>query len=150
MHRYLSLALCLLSTTAFAADTMGTWKLNTAKSKYTGMAAPKEMTVVYSPQGAGWKYSAKGTSAKGEPINSSFIYVKDGDEIATTGFPLWDGLVLTNAKAAEATGAIKRQGKAVGNLSRTISADGKTMTIRGKLTGPDGKPVTYDAVYEKQ
>ena len=150
MHRYLALALCLASATAFAVDATGTWKLNTAKSKYTGMAAPKAMTAVYTPQGSGWKYSATGTAGNGDPINSSFTYVKDGDDIAATGFPLWDGIVLKNAKAVEATGVIKRQGKAVGTLTRTISADGKTMTIRGKLTAPDGKPATYVAVYDKQ
>jgi hypothetical protein len=151
MQRRLALALSLFATALFGADAMGTWKLNTAKSKYTGMAAPKELTVVYSPQGQGWNYKATGVAATGQPIASSFTYVKDGAEIKTTGFPNWDGLVLQGAvNNTKSTGVMKRQGKDVGKLTRTMSADGKSMTIRGNLTLPDGKPATYVSVYDRQ
>jgi hypothetical protein len=127
---------------AFSVDATGTWSLNTTKSKYTGMPMPKDMTATYTPEGTGWRYAAKGTSATGEPINSGFSYMKDGEEIKTTGFPNWDALVLKNANSNKATGTMKRGGKEVGTLTRTISDDGKTMTIRGKVTTPEGKQVT--------
>jgi hypothetical protein len=133
-----------------SADTAGTWKLNTTRSKYDGMPGPKELTVVYTPQGSGWRYEAKGTNAAGEPINSSFTYVKDSEEIKTTGFPAWDAMVLRGANSDKATGTLLRQGKNVGRVTRTISADGKTMTIRGDVTLPDGKKATYSSVYDKQ
>jgi hypothetical protein len=150
MYKSVALAMFLFATTLLAVDATGTWKLNLAKSKYTGMPAPKEMTVVYTPEGSGWKYAATGTSATGAPIQSSFTYVKDGAEIQTTGFPNWDGLILKNAKADKATGVLMRKGKAVGKITRTMAADGKTMTIDGDVTTVDGKPATYHSVYDRQ
>ena len=37
---------------------------------------------------------------------------------------------------------MKRGGKLVGTVTRTISADGKTMTICGKVTTPEGNQAT--------
>jgi hypothetical protein len=133
-----------------AADFSGTWKLNTAKSKYTGMPKPKEMTVVYTPQGSGWAYEAKGTTGEGQPISTSFVYVKDGEDIKIAGSSLGDTLVLRNAQGDVATGVFKRGGKVIGQVKRTFSDAGKTMIIAGNSVLPDGKPVTYTSVYEKQ
>ena len=135
---------------AFPADVMGTWKLNTTTSKYTGMPTPKDLTVTYTPEGGGWHYQAKGVSATGEPIDGRFNYTKDGEDIKTTGFPNWDTLVLRNASSNKSTGTLKRDGKPVGTVSRTFSEDGKTMTLRGKVTTPEGKQATYLSVYDKQ
>ena len=145
----LSLVLCA-ATALVAADASGTWKLNTAKSKYTNVPVPKELIVTYTPQGSGWKYSAKGVNAQGEPINSAFTYVKDGEVIKATGFPMWDSLTMKNGNAAKGTATLMRGGKAVGNVTRTISGDGKTMTITGDVTLPDGKKGTYLSIYDKQ
>jgi hypothetical protein len=144
------LVLCVFAAVAAAVDTTGTWKLNTAKSKYTGMPAPKELLVTYTPAGSGWRYEAKGTSATGDPINGSFTYSKDGEEARTTGFPMWDGIVLQNAATEKATGTLKRGGKTVGSVTRTLASDGKTMTIRGNVMTPEGKKASYVSVYEKQ
>jgi hypothetical protein len=150
MYKLLAISLFVCASTAFSADQTGTWKLNTAKSKYTGMPMPKELTVTYTPEGSGWRYEAKGTSATGQTIDAHFSYVKDGEEIKTTGFPNWDTLVLKNAGSNNASGILKRDGKPVGSVTRIISADGKTMTIRGRVTTPEGKTATYVSVYDKQ
>ncbi|HET8549289.1 MAG TPA: hypothetical protein VFL57_14845 [Bryobacteraceae bacterium] len=144
------LMLCAFAGLATAVDTIGTWKLNTAKSKYTGMPMPKELTATYTPEGSGWRYEGKGTLATGEPINASFTYTKDGEEIRATGFPMWDAMILQNASAAKATGTLKRAGKTVGSVTRLVSADGKTMTIRGNVMTPEGKKASFTSVYEKQ
>ena len=140
----------VFAVAAAAADATGTWKLNLGKSKYTGMPAPKDLTVTYMPEASGWRYQARGTTATGEPISSSFTYRKDGEEIKTTGFPLWDTLVLEGAAADRSTGKLLRGGKPVGSVTRTLSTDGKTMTIRGSVMTPEGKKATYISVYEKQ
>ncbi len=107
----------LLLTTALAfsaaADGQmnGTWKLNTAKSKYTNMPMPKDLTVTYATEGTGWRYSGQGTSATGEPISPSFTYMKDGEDIKMTGFPFADTLVLRNGNANVSTGTFKRDGE---------------------------------------
>jgi hypothetical protein len=149
MLKRILLVLCVLAVAAAAVDTTGTWKLNLAKSKYTGMPAPKDLMVTYTPAGSGWQYQAKGTSSTGDPINASFTYVKDGEEAKAMGFPMWDGIVLQGASAEKATGTLKRGGKTVGAVTRTISSDGKTMTIRGNVMTPEGKKASYLSVYEK-
>jgi hypothetical protein len=146
-----ALVFCAFAATLCGADHItGTWKMNSAKTKYVGIPAPKEQTVTYTPQGSGWKYEAKGTSADGQPVTASFVYVKDGAEAATTGFPAWDSITLTNGNADKSTATLKRQGKVVGKAERRISSDGKTMTIIGEVTQPDGKKAQYTAVYDKQ
>ena len=152
MYRSLALSLCTLifASAALSADATGTWKLNTAKSKYTGMPAPKELTAVYTPEGSGWRYEATGMDTAGNPIKSSFTYVKDGADISTTGFPNWDTIVIHNGAANKSTVTLKRKGKKVGRVTRVIAADNKTMTLRGHATTADGKKVSYVAVYEKQ
>jgi hypothetical protein len=135
---------------AAAADYSGTWKLNTAKSKYTGIPMPKEQTATYTPKGTGYEYVVKGTSATGQPIQSSFTYVKDGEEAKATGFPYWDSMVIKGGTSNKTTVTLKRAGKNVGTVHRTLSADGKTLTLNGTVTLPDGKKGTYLAVYDKQ
>ena len=136
---------------AFAANNLtGTWKLNVAKSKYTGIPAPKEVTVTYSPSGAGWKYEAKGTSADGKPSIITFSYSKDDTDMPMTGYPYADTLSLKGGNTDSSTGIFKRAGKQIGTADRTISKDGKTMTVNATLTLPDGKKASYMTIYEKQ
>jgi hypothetical protein len=49
-----------------------------------------------------------------------------------------------------ATGTFKRDGKIVGSVKRTLSADDKIMALTGKVTTPDGKKAQYTSVYIKQ
>jgi hypothetical protein len=145
----LALTASMFVSMALSADFAGTWKLNTTKSKYDGIPMPKEMTVTYGPQGAGWRYTGKGAGANGEAINRSFTYAKDGAEIKTTGFAEFDAIVIQNGNTDKSIATYKRQGKAVGTGTRTVSADGKTMTITGEVTLPDGKKTTTVSVYDK-
>jgi hypothetical protein len=134
------------SLAALGADYSGTWKLNTAKSKSTGIAVPKEQTVVYKANGGGYDYAGTGVSATGDPIKTHFVYSKTGEEAKTTGFPMWDSVVVTANDEVD----LKRGGKVIGTVQRVLAKDGKSMTLKGKLTLPDGKPATYDYLYEKQ
>jgi hypothetical protein len=43
----------------------------------------------------------------------------------------------------------KKDGKVVATNTRTLSADGKTLTIVSKGTTPDGKPRTDTQVFEQ-
>ena len=150
MLKSLALAVVAVGVAVSAVEIEGTWKLNPAKSKYTGMVGTNELTVAYTKQGNGWNYDASGTSSTGEPIKRSYTYVKDGEEAKVTGFPHWDGIVLKNAATNKSTSTYLRQGKAVGKGTRTISADGKTMTIRSTVTLPNGKKASALSVYNKQ
>ncbi len=143
------LLLCTVGLLSAAGFT-GTWKLDTAKSKYEGMAMPKEQTVTITADGKGYDYMAMGTSSTGEAIHTMYTYVKDGDEIKVTGAPFWDALVLKHGMEDKTEIEIKRGGKKVGEATRVLAKDGKSYNITGKLKLPDGKDASLKAVYTKQ
>src|SRR5438552_16571001 len=98
------LAVSAFTVVAFSADpVIGSWKLNTAKSKYAGVPAPMDVTITYTPEGEGWKYEATGTAAGGRPINSSYVYARDNGEIKFMGYPYADALVLMNGRSNPST-----------------------------------------------
>jgi len=133
-----------------AADFTGTWKLDTAKSKYEGMPAPKEQTVTITADGKGYDYMAVGTSSTGEAIHSMYTYVKDGEQIKTTGFPAWDGVVIKHGMENKTEIEFLRGGKKVGAGTRELAKDGKMYTVSAKIKLADGKEASLKAVYEKQ
>ena len=149
LHR-LALTSLVFVSMALSADFGGTWKLNTAKSKYDGIPMPKELTVTYASQGSGWRYAAKGIGQPGKPSTGRSPMRKIGEDIKTTGFAEFDAIVIQNGNAEKSIATYKRQGKPVGTATRTASADRKTMTISGKVTLPDGKKTTMVSVYDKQ
>jgi hypothetical protein len=146
-----TLLIAAFAFSALGADHVaGTWKLNTAKSKYVGIPTPKDLTVTYTPAGQGWKYDGKGTTGDGQPVNMTFTYSKDGEDMPMTGYPYADTLSLRGGNTDSSTATFKRGGKVVGTAKRTISKDGKTMTVSANLTLPDGKKGSYTSVYDKQ
>jgi len=140
----------LAHSMAVSVEMMGVWKLNTAKTKYKGAPAPKQMTVTYTLDGNGWRYEATGLSAAGEPLRMAYTYTKDGTEIPTEGFPWCDTIVIDRGAMREGSATLKRHGAVVGQNTRSLSADLKTLIIQGSVTPPEGETVTYMEVYDKQ
>lgn len=149
MIKSLALLLCTFGLLS-AADFNGTWKLDTAKSKYEGMTMPKEQTVTITANGSGFDYMAMGTSASGDAIHSMYTYVKDGEQIKTTGFPYWDGMVIKHGMEDKLEVEFMRGGKSIGKGVRNLAKDGKMYTVEGKIKLPDGKGASFKAVYTKQ
>lgn len=58
----------------------GTWKLNTAKSKYTAGAPPKEETVTVETKGSQEQLTLKGMAANGTPIANQLRSSSQGRE----------------------------------------------------------------------
>jgi hypothetical protein len=70
------LSILFFNTTAFAADAVdGTWKLNVAKSKFSG-TAPKSGTRVYTESADGTTLTVrnKGTHADGTPYDDTLVF----------------------------------------------------------------------------
>ncbi|MGA7415661.1 MAG: hypothetical protein WBW33_34630 [Bryobacteraceae bacterium] len=149
MLKSLMLLFCTFGLLA-AADFTGTWKLDTAKSKYEGVPAPKEQTVTITANGKGYDYMAMGTSSTGEAIHAMYTYVKDGEQIKTTGFPNWDAAVFKHGLEDKTEIEFLRGGKKVGGGTRELAKDGKTYTVAAKVKLADGKEASYKAVYNKQ
>ncbi len=144
-----ALAVVVIGGTALA-QSVGTWKLNLAKSKYTEGQAPKSSTLVYEPAGAGIKVTVDMMPADGPAIHYAYSANYDGKDVSVVGNPNGDMAARTRVDATTTKLVNKKDGQVVSNMTLVDSADGKTLTIT--TTGKDGKGQNIDsvAVYEKQ
>jgi hypothetical protein len=130
----------------------GTWRLNVAKSKFDPGPGPKEQTRIHEDRGAeGIRITTKGVGG-----TTTYTYKLDGMDV-----PVVNSAAPPNTKPG--TIAIKGvdaftvtftqkngEGKVTGTGTRTMSKDGKTMTITTKGTNPQGQPTSSNQVWEKQ
>jgi hypothetical protein len=147
----LILGLAITVTGAFAADnSLGTWKLNMEKSKFSPSAPVKSLTATRETSDDGVKVTMTGERADGTPINGSYTAKYDGKEYPVTGAP-YDSIALKQVNANTFTSSQKNSGTKYNTTSRAvISKGGKTITVTTRGTGTDGNPVRYTMVYEKQ
>jgi hypothetical protein len=159
MHRLLrATALVMIVMAAAAAELAaqgadpiaGTWELNVAKSKYTSDRAPKSQTRTYVVAGQDIKVSSKGVDGSGKPTAASWTINYDGKDRPQTGNPDADTLSLKRVNAFTVEFTQKRAGKVVITGTRTISPDGKVMTITSKGTTAGGQTINDVEVFEKR
>ncbi len=137
----------------FGADnSIGTWKLNVAKSKYT--PAPKNpiksITLVREAIDGGVKVTGTGERQDGTAINYSSSIKYDGKEYPATG-AAWDTVSMKQIDGNTFTAENKKSGGKYHTKGRTvISKDGKTMTTTAKGTNAEGQPTSSTLIYEKQ
>lgn len=146
-------ALLALSSIAIASDTpdpvVGTWKLNTEKS--TGnVPLPKSETRTYaaSPGGVALNWTRVSADGKESAVKTTFKY--DGKDYPVTGSPDFDALSAKRVDTNTIESKQKRKGKEVGSTTRTVSADGKTLTLVSKLTTAKGTEADTTMVYDRQ
>ena len=148
----LLIGLAITAAVTFAADSMvGTWKLNAAKSKFTGSFVVKSQTDVReaTPDG-GVKVTREGQFGDGTAIKGSFTYKYDGKEYPATGLA-FDVLSVKRIDPNTTTFEVKKTGGKYHVTGQTvISADGKTMTQTAKGTDAEGKPISSTSVFDKQ
>jgi hypothetical protein len=158
MRRMFSLALIVLAITsaaaAFGADnSLGTWKVNIEKTKYTPAPWPvKSVTSVREAVPGGVKVTNTGERTGGTVINSTYTAKYDGSpcSVSGQGSP-YDTVSLKQVNANTfAYDAKKTDGKYHAHGRLTISPDGKTLILTVRGTDPDGKPMTLRSVYDKQ
>ena len=133
---------------AQADPTIGTWKLNLAKTKYTAGQAPKSTTLVITAAGQGVRLTSDSVLADGSTRKISYTATYDGKDAAVTGTPDYDTVSLKKT-ATGMDGSRKKAGKVVQTFSRVVSADGKTMTVTSTGTNAAGK-VDNVQVYDRQ
>jgi hypothetical protein len=128
---------------------IGTWQLNTAKSKLPAGAA-RNSSVTYSVSGDKVICTIDGTDASGQPLHSSWTGKFDGKSYPVTGDPSTDmrSYRLINAHILSATEM--KGGEVVGRARVVVSDDGKTRTVTVHNTGVNGATITTIAVYDKQ
>jgi len=132
---------------------LGTWKLNVAKSKFVGAAAPKSLTRTVVTDGTGAKYTFTGVAADGTAYEYSFNTNFDGRDGAVTGSGApggADAIAIKRIGTNKAVGTLKKGGKEIGTAETEVSKDGKISTVKTKTKDAKGKEVTGVSVYEKQ
>jgi hypothetical protein len=127
----------------------GTWRLNPAKSKYSPGPPPKSMTVTYSAAGFGMKIVVDVVPAEGPAQHWEMTPMYDGNEHKVTGNPEADTISIKRISDTKGESTFKKDRKVMAVNVRTLSPDGKTLTIESKGTTADGKPRHDIAVYEK-
>ena len=143
--RFLPVTLFLIATTLLGADNpfLGTWKLNTSKSKSSPGPVAQSMTVEFEADGENIKRTVTGVDGQGKPI------MQGGPE--GTSIP-WDGKdhEVKVPDGPPMTVAVKRNGKITATIRSVVSKDGKTMT--NTIDGVDEKEVKIHEVevLEKQ
>src|ERR1700676_160279 len=76
---------------ALAADnSLGTWKLNMEKSKFSPTAPVKSLAQTREASDGGVKVTTTGEQADGTPINTSYTAKYDGTETPVTGNAPYD------------------------------------------------------------
>ncbi len=128
---------------------LGTWKLDAAKSKFSPGPVPKSMTVTYSAAGDGLKIVADVVPADGPAQHWEMSGGYDGKEHPVTGNPNADVIVMKKIDDTHGESTFKKGGKVTSVNTRTLSADGKTLTIVSKGTTVDGKPRMDTQVFSK-
>ncbi|MEY2526889.1 MAG: hypothetical protein QOE73_1660 [Verrucomicrobiota bacterium] len=146
-----SVALFVGVTMCFAAEnpTLGTWKLNEAKSKL-GAGVPKNLTVVYEADGDNVKGTIDGVDGMGKPTHNEWTGKFDGKDYPVTGDPTSDTRAIKQIDAHNYELTVKKGGKVTMSGKATISADGKTRTVKVSGTNAAGKKVEGTSVYDKQ
>ena len=150
--RYTKLVFVLLAFAAalIAADPfVGTWKLNSAKSKYKTGMPPKEQTLTYSEEGSDLHVMVKGTSSGGQSISMHFTVPTAGGTGKIIESP-YDAVSSKNISANVRETTFSKGGKVVYTARGKRSPNGKTMTITVKGTNPAGQIVHGANVYDKQ
>ena len=129
---------------------IGTWELNVAKSKYTAGPALKSQTRTYVAEGELIKVNLEGVDGTGKPMAASWSMAYDGKDRPQTGTPNADTLSLKRLNDSTVEFTQKKAGKVVVTGTRTISPDGKEMTITSKGTNALGQTIDDVEVFEKR
>jgi hypothetical protein len=123
---------------------VGTWKLNLAKTKFTGTPL-KEQTVTI--QMVGDQAQVTGTAADGSPLKYEVPDKGGAGKFLTGPFDAVSGKWIDN-NTREVTWM--KDGKEMVHIHSVVSTDGKTMTNTTKGIDEKGKPFSRVAIWEKQ
>jgi len=145
------LVVLLTASGIWAADaSIGSWKLNVAKSTFRPGPPPVTETRVYKAQAKGVMTTVKTTWADRMSTTVEYPANYDGKDYPVDGSRDVDVVVLTRMDDFTSAATLKHFGKEIGVARRVVSPDGKTMTISYKGINTRGDQVDNVAVYDRQ
>ncbi len=133
---------------ASGQNASGTWVLNSSKSNFNGMPAPKDVTLVIDEQGDNLKYTVSGTGPDGKPIHESYDGTVNGKPVNVTGAQTPATASFT--RTADGVAGQYQTEQGVMKLHSSVSPDGKTLTVEWTGTDKEGKPMSWTEVYDKK
>jgi hypothetical protein len=128
---------------------IGTWRLNVASSKFNPGPAPRSQTRAYKSTSAGISVTVKTTDAQGKTTTVEFPAIYDGKTYPVKGPGPIDALALVRINNFQSRATLKHAGNVIASAERTISEDGRVLTI-GYKQPDEERPVDNVSVYEKQ
>lgn len=108
---------------------LGTWKLDPARSKFSGETALKAMTVTWQKDGTGFRVSTEGLRADGRGIRESYVAYYDGKEYKNQGPWNFDAVVNRQLDRHTREDSFTKDKRPFGVIRRQVSADGKEMRV---------------------
>ncbi len=133
---------------AQAKDPMvGTWKFNPAGSK-SSTALPRKRDIVITQKGEDITVVVDEVAADGAAAKWSFTTRRDGKPVPVTGWAMSD-TAISSIKGRTGKTVYTKGGKTVMESNTEVSADGKTLVIKGYRMSPDGKQVPYESHYDR-
>ena len=89
-------------------------------------------------------------AADGTAVSQECTYKYDGKDYAFKGGPNFDTLTLKQVDAHKVESTQKKAGAVTGTTVRTISEDGKVLTLSSKGTGAKGDAYDDVVVFDRQ
>jgi hypothetical protein len=159
MKQRLFVAVCLawgfllaLSAAAYAQDpNVGSWKVDSAKSKYNPAGlAPKSVTVKSSAVGKGLNVVVDVVDNTGKPLHYEYTVTYDGQDVPVKGDPGRDTTAMKRIDDLTFEQTNKKGGK-VTTVSRLVYAkDGKSRTQTTTGVNPQGDKINNTVVWVRQ
>jgi hypothetical protein len=145
------LVVLLSASGIWAADaSIGTWKLNVAKSTYKPGPPPVAETRTYKalPKGVATSVTTMWADRTSTTVEYPANY--DGKDYPVSGSRDVDAVALTRMNDFTSAATLKHAGQEIGIARRVVSPNGKTMTISYKGVNTRGDQVDNVVVYDRQ
>lgn len=146
----LMVALSLGAGAAQAKDPLeGTWVLNVEKSTFRVAPGPRGQVREYSHDDGVERLVARGVSWDKKPTLVKYAARYDGKDYEITGSLGGDKISLRRIDSHTTESSQKRNGKAAIVATRTVSADGQTLTVVSKGTTAEGQEIDSILIFER-
>jgi hypothetical protein len=148
------LVVAIAALPAVAGDnSLGTWRLDTAKAKYTPAPMPvKSYTMVREAAPDGVKVTVTGERTNGDAVSASYTAKFDGSESQVRGSGTPYSIVAVK-RVDDNTFTYEAKNPSTkyhANFRLVVASDGKSAVVTGKGTDTNGKPMTLRFVLDKQ
>jgi len=117
---------------------LGTWVLNLSKSRFDPGPPPKSLMVRFQPDPKGVKSTSELVDAEGKKSIVVYTAAYDGKEYPVTGSEAVDTVLLRKHDNGKVERVDRKCGAIVQSFLRSISEDGRTMTVTHKAKGANG------------